>query len=201
MKISIAALVVTVLSLPAMLWAAPEVGKEAPEFTVKGADGEEYSLSDYRGKHVVLEWVNFDCPFVGKFYGSGTMQALQKEFTDEGVVWLSINSSSPGSQGHMTPETARTLAKEKNAAHTALLLDSEFEVAKAYEAKATPHMYVIDPEGILIYQGAIDSIPTADVADIEKAENYVRAAYEASKEGKPVEKSVTRSYGCGIKYP
>lgn len=183
------------------LFAAPEIGEPAPEFTLKDSNGETHALADYRGKHVILEWINHECPFVQKFYGSGTMQALQKELTGDGVVWLVINSSAPGSQGHLTAETANAISKEKKAAHTAILLDHDFTVAKAYEAKVTPHMYVINPDGVLVYNGAIDSIRSANVTDIEKAENYVLAAFNASKEGKPIEQAVTRPYGCAIKYP
>lgn len=189
------------LALPNAVHAAAEVGKPAPDFTLTDTNGKEHKLSDYRGKYVVLEWVNHGCPFVRKFYGSGTMQKLQKQATDDGVVWLAINSSAPGTQGNMTPEEANRVSKEKNAAHTALLFDGEFETARAYGATATPHMFVIDPEGTLIYGGAIDSIPTAKVEDIEKAENYVLAALDASKAGKPVKNPVTRSYGCPIKFP
>lgn len=187
--------------LASVVWASPTIGESAPEFTLTDSEGEARSLSDYRGKYVILEWVNHGCPFVQKFYGSGTMQALQKKMTDDGVVWLAINSSVPGGQGYLTAETANIISKEKKASHSALLLDPEFKAAKAYEAKATPHMFVINPEGVLIYGGAIDSIPSTKVADIEKAENYVLAALSASQEGKPVKTAMTRAYGCAIKYP
>ncbi len=200
MKKIISTLIFSGVLFSTSLLAAPEIGKAAPEFTLKDSNGETHNLSDFRGKHVILEWLNHDCPFVKKFYGSGTMQKLQKEMVEAGAVWLVINSSAPGDQGHLTAEAANEISKEKKAAHTALLLDHDGKVGKAYDAKVTPHMYVIDPEGVLIYNGAIDSIRSANAADIEKAENYVLAAYNASKEGRPVERAVTQAYGCGIKY-
>lgn len=180
--------------------AAPEIGKEAPDFTLTDSNGKTHTLSDYRGKHIVLEWVNHGCPFVRKHYNSGNMQALQKQFTGEGVVWLAINTSAPGQQGHLTPETANAISKEKNAAHSALLLDPKGEAGKAYQAKVTPHMFIINPEGLLVYNGGIDSIPSTNAADIEKAEKYVVSALTASMAGEPIENSVTRPYGCAIKY-
>jgi hypothetical protein len=180
--------------------AAPEVGKPAPEFTLTDSNGETHNLADFRGQHVVLEWLNHDCPFVRKFYGAGQMQAWQKEVTDAGDVWLVINSSAVGKQGHLTPAAANEVSQSKNAAHTALLLDHDGNVGRAFGARVTPHMYVINPEGVLIYNGAIDSIPSANPADIEKAEAYVMTAWNASREGRPVEKAVTRAYGCGVKY-
>lgn len=183
-----------------LLVAAPSVGEAAPDLSLVGSDGETYSLSDFRGKHVVLEWLNHDCPFVRKFYSVGKMQAWQKEVTEAGDIWLVINSSAPGEQGHLTAEAANAVSKEKKAAHTALLLDHDGVVGKAYDAKVTPHMYVINADGILVYNGAIDSIRSANAADIDKAEPYVINALDASRNGEPVNPAVTRPYGCGIKY-
>lgn len=180
--------------------AAPEVGKPAPDFSVEGADGKTHSLSDFAGDYVVLEWINHECPFVRKFYDSGEMQRLQREHTANGGVWLAVNTSKAGEQGHMTAEQALAISEEKEAAHTALLLDHEGKMGRAYEAKATPHMYVIDPEGVLVYSGAIDSIRSADTDDIARAENYVLAALEASRNGEDVTKPVTQAYGCNVKY-
>jgi peroxiredoxin len=183
-----------------VVFAAPEVGQPAPDFTLTDSNGETHSLADFRGKHVVLEWLNHDCPFVRKFYGPGQMQAWQKEVTDAGDVWLVINSSAVGKQGHLTPAAANEISQSKNAAHTALLLDHDGQVGRAFGARVTPHMYVINAEGVLVYNGAIDSISSANSADIEKAEPHAMAAWNASREGIPVERAVTRAYGCGIKY-
>lgn len=188
------------VALAGSLFAAPEIGEKAPGFSLVDSEGKTHNLSDYLGKHVVLEWINHGCPFVQKHYGSGNMQALQKRFTEQDVIWLAISTAAPGDQGHMTPEEARTISEEKGACHTALLFDAEKKVARAYGAKATPHMYVINPDGNLIYQGAIDSIPSDRKADLEKAENYVAAALTASLEGKEIERPVTQAYGCAIKF-
>lgn len=188
------------LALASVLSAAPEIGEKAPEFTLTDAEGETHNLADYRGKHVVLEWLNHDCPFVQKYYSSGRMQALQKQYTEEDVIWLVINTSAPGTQGHLSAEDAQRISREKKAAHTALLLDHDGKVGRAYDAKVTPHMFVINSEGILVYNGAIDSIKSADVADLDRAENFVVSALSASMEGEPVERAVTQPYGCAIKY-
>lgn len=183
-----------------LVFAAPEVGQPAPEFTVTDANGETHNLADFRGKHVVLEWLNHECPFVKKFYGAGQMQAWQKEVTAAGDIWLAINTSPPGAQGHLTPEAANAFVEKENAAPTAVLLDHDGTVGRAYEAKVTPHMYVINPDGILVYNGAIDSIPSTKQDDIAQAEAYLMVALAASRAGQPVEKAVTKPYGCGIKY-
>lgn len=172
----------------------------AKDFTLKDTQGVEHSLSDYQGKYVVLEWINHECPFVKKHYNSNNMQALQEEYTAKGIIWLSINSSAPGKQGHCSGEEAENLTQEKEANPTAVLLDSDGTVGRMYAAQTTPHMYIINPEGTLIYQGAIDSIPSADAADIAKAENYVKLALNAAMAGKPVEVGVTKAYGCSVKY-
>lgn len=182
------------------LAADPEIGKPAPDFNVNGACGNTFSLSDFEGKYVVLEWLNHECPFVVKFYNAGEMQRLQREHTENGGAWLVVNTSAPGKQGHLTAEQAQEVSEEKNAAHTALLLDHDGTMGRAYGARVTPHMYVIDPDGNLIYNGAIDSIRSANSDDIERAENYVLAAIEASKNGEEVANPVTRAYGCTVKY-
>ncbi|HEX8281531.1 MAG TPA: redoxin domain-containing protein, partial [Chthoniobacterales bacterium] len=153
-----------------------KVGAEAPNFTLKDSSGKTHSLSDYKGKFVVLEWFNEGCPFVKKHYSSGNMQKLQKEYTGKDVVWLSINSSAEGEQGHVTPESAPKTIADWKMDSTKLLLDGDGKVGKMYGAKTTPHMFVIDKAGKLVYQGAIDSKPTPNTADLEGAENYVRVA-------------------------
>lgn len=189
---------VLVLASPA--WAAVQVGEPAPEFLLPDTYEQEHSLSDYKGKYVVLEWLNHECPFVKKHYDSGNMQTLQKEWTDKGVVWFSVNSSAHGEQGHYHPAEANELTTTKDAKPTAVLLDFEGIVGKEYGAKVTPHMFVIAPDGTLIYQGAIDDHPTVDLADVPKSENYVEAALLAHMDGEPVDPSVTKAYGCTVKY-
>jgi glutathione peroxidase-family protein len=176
------------------------VGKQAPDFTLTSADGETYSLSDYQGNYVVLEWLNFECPFVGKHYGSGHMQELQKKYTDEGVVWLSVVSSAEGKQGYYPPKEMMAQKKTHNGNMTAILMDTSGEVGKTYGATVTPHMYVINPDGELIYRGGIDDKPTTDEADIEGATNYVRGALEAAMNGEEVSPKQAKPYGCTIKY-
>lgn len=180
--------------------APPEVGKTAPDFTLKGTDGETYTLSDLRGQHVVLEWLNFGCPYVGKYYDSGKMQELQKKYTDKGVKWLAVVSSAPGKQGYYPPEEMNAKNAEYGGNQTAILMDSEGKVGKMYGAKTTPHMYVINPEGTLIYKGGIDDKPTTDQADLAPATNYVVQALDASMNGNEVETKKARPYGCSVKY-
>ena len=186
------------LSLPA--FAAVEPGEAAPEFTLTDSKGTSHKLSDFRGKLVVLEWLNHECPFVKKHYSGGDMQKLQQEYTAKGVVWLSIISSAPGKQGHRTGPQAEADTKDKNAAPTAVLLDPSGEVGKKYDAKTTPEMFVLDKEGKVIYAGAIDSIKSTDSADIAKAENHVRAALDAALAGKPIPTPQTKPYGCSVKF-
>ncbi|MFW6218284.1 MAG: thioredoxin family protein [Verrucomicrobiota bacterium] len=194
-------LIAGLLALSSVGYAAGvETGSKAPGFTLTDTTGAEHSLSDFEGKFVVLEWTNHQCPFVVKHYSQGHMQALQKEMTEDGVVWLQVISSVPGKQGYLEPEAAEALREENDHASTAMLLDTTGEVGKAYDARTTPHMYLIDPEGTLVYQGAIDSIKSAQVSDIEKATNYVVAAYESVKAGEPVENPTTTPYGCNVKY-
>lgn len=176
------------------------VGQAAPAFTLTDTDGKEVALSDFAGKLVVLEWINHGCPFVKKFYNAGKMQELQKTYGEQGVIWLSICSSAPGRQGHYPPAEFNAVTQEKGASPYAVLLDEDGQVGRAYGAKKTPHMYVIDADGILAYQGAIDSIRSADASDIPKADNYVVDALEALKAGEDLAVTSTDAYGCGVKY-
>ncbi len=188
------------LGLPLAALAAPQIGAPAPDFTGTDSQGDTHRLSDYRGKIVVLEWTNHECPFVGKHYGTANMQKLQQETAEQDIVWLSIISSAPGKQGHVTPAEANELTASRNAVPSAVLLDSEGSIGQAYGAKTTPHMYIIDPEGKLVYMGGIDDTPSARWSDVETAQNYVRTALVALAEDKPVEPAVTRPYGCTVKY-
>lgn len=180
--------------------AAVQTGQPAPDFTLTDTRGKTHALAEHKGQYIVLEWVNHECPFVKKHYNSGNMQKLQKEYTGKGVIWLSINSSAEGKEGYTTPDIANALTNEKEAAPTALLLDSDGKVGKVYAAQTTPHMYVINPEGVLIYQGAIDSKPGVDPSDIATAANFVKAALDSAMGGQPVAEASTKSYGCSVKY-
>jgi len=162
--------------------------------------GATRSLSAYKGKFVVLEWVNFECPFVGKHYGSGHMQKLQKDYTGKGVVWLSVNSSRAGSQGYYASDKVNALIKEKGAAPTAYLLDTAGTAGRAYGARTTPHMFIVDPKGTLIYAGGIDDTPSTDQADIATAKNFVSKALDEALAGKPVTTASSQAYGCSVKY-
>jgi peroxiredoxin len=179
---------------------APVVGAPAPDFALTDSSGVKRSLSEFKGKYVVLEWTNPGCPFVKKHYGSGNMQKLQAEYTKRGVVWLSIDSSAPAEQGFLEGDSAKQARQTLYAASTALLLDPDGKVGHLYHATNTPDMYVIDPEGKLIYEGAIDSIASADPADIDKATNYVQVNLDDALSGKPVSHPVTKAYGCSVKY-
>jgi peroxiredoxin len=200
MKTQLSLLLVASLAFISPLSAAVETGAAAPEFTLSDTTGATHSLSDFKGKYVVLEWTNHQCPFVQKHYQNGDMQALQQALTDDGVVWLQIVSSASGKQGHISPEEGEALREFKEMHSTAMLFDSNGEVGRSYDARATPHMFLIDPEGMLLYQGAIDSIKSARVSDIAKAENYVKSAYESAKAGEPIEHATTVPYGCSVKY-
>lgn len=180
---------------------AATVGEAAPAFTATAADGATVKLDDYKGKIVVLEWFNRECPFVRKHYDSKNMQTLQKELTAQGdVVWLTVSSSAEGKQGHETAASAlETLAKE-GAAPTHLLLDADGVIGKLYDAKTTPHMFVIAKDGTLAYAGAIDDKASTYASDVAGAKNYVRAAVASLEKGEPVEQASTKSYGCGVKY-
>ena len=176
------------------------VGKPAPDFRLTDIDGKTRSLSEFKGKTVVLEWTNYGCPFVRKHYGSGNMQKLQKEWTGKGVAWLSICSSAEGKEGNMTPDEWKKASAERGAASTAILLDPDGKVGKLYGAKTTPHMSIVDPKGTLVYKGAIDDRPSTDPADIPGAKNYVQRALEDLTAGRPVREALTTSYGCSVKY-
>jgi peroxiredoxin len=178
----------------------PSVGEPAPAFAAIDSNGKTHRLADYRGRVVVLEWTNHDCPFVRKHYGSGNMQALQKSATDGGAVWLSVISSAPGTQGHVDGAQANRLTAERGAKPTAVLLDPKGEIGRKYDARVTPHMYVIDAKGALAYMGAIDDKPTADPDDVKTAKNHVTAALADVKAGRPAATARTRAYGCTVKY-
>lgn len=181
------------------LAAAPQIGAPAPDFTVVDSKGNSHSLKDFAGKNVVLEWTNHDCPFVVKHY-SGNMQALQAEMKAQDVVWLSVISSAPGKQGHVSGAKADELTASRSAKPTAVVFDESGVVGKAYDAKTTPHMYVIDKAGVLQYMGGIDSIPSAKVDDIAKATPYFANAAKAVLTGQTPDPAVTKPYGCSIKY-
>src|SRR5438309_4943043 len=178
----------------------PPVGSAAPDFSLSDANGKTQSLSQYKGKYVVLEWFNPECPFVKKHYGSDNMQKLQSEYTGKGVVWLSIDSNAPGSEGNITAEQAKKIMESWKTKQTALLLDPDSKVAKLYGAKNTPNMVVISPEGKIVYEGAIDSKASPNPADIPSSTNYVKAALDESLAGKPVSNPTTKPYGCSVKY-
>src|SRR3989441_10367764 len=178
----------------------PPVGSAAPDFSAPDASGKTQSLSQYKGKYVVLEWFNPECPFVKKHYGSGNMQKLQDDYTSKGVVWLTIDSNAPGTEGNITPEQAQKIMNLWKTKQTALLLDPESKVARSYGAKNTPDMIVINPEGKIVYEGAIDSKASPNPADIPSSTNYVKAALDESLAGKPVSNPTTKPYGCSVKY-
>lgn len=179
---------------------AVRVGEPAPTFTATDSTGNTRRLSDYKGKFVVLEWHNQGCPYTKKHYESGNMQRLQKEWTGKGVVWFTVISSAPGKQGYVTAAQENDYAKRMNAAPTAVLMDPQGALGHLYGAKTTPHMYIIDPNGNLIYNGAIDDHPTADQSDIGGSKNYVSAALEEALSGKAVTTASTTPYGCSVKY-
>jgi hypothetical protein len=193
------------LAVPALAFAlsaqaAPSVGQAAPDFTLKDASGKTVKLSDYRGKHVVLEWTNPGCPYVQKHYNSGNMPATQKEAVEKGVVWLAINSTEKSAYDYMEPAKVVAWQQARKAAPTAVLMDEEGSAGMAYGARTTPHMYIVNPQGQLIYAGGIDSIPSSNPDDIKKAVNYVRQGLNEALAGKAITASVTRPYGCSIKY-
>jgi peroxiredoxin len=209
MRVGRSSLIVTAITLAATAWLttspvraadAPKVGQPAPNFTATDLNGKSRSLSEFKGKYVVLEWHNQGCPFVKKHYESGNMQKLQKELTAKGAVWLSIISSAPGAQGFVTPEQEKAYLADKQAAPTDVLFDSDGTVGHLYGAKTTPHMFVINDKGVLVYAGAIDDNPSSDAADAATAKNFVRAAYDEASAGKSVSTASTAPYGCGVKY-
>jgi peroxiredoxin len=180
--------------------AAARVGEPAPDFSGVDTAGNTHSLADYRGQLVVLEWTNHDCPFVRKHYDAGNMQAQQREATAQGAVWLSVISSAPGKQGHVSATEADRLTSERSAAPTAVLLDESGAIGRAYGARTTPHMYLVDRDGTLVYMGGIDSVPSSNPADIDKARQHLRIALAEVTQGKAVSEPVTRAYGCSVKY-
>jgi peroxiredoxin len=177
-----------------------KVGDAAPLFTAPATNGTPVSLPSYKGKIVVLEWTNHECPYVRKHYETGNMQALQREATGQGVVWLTLISSAKGEQGYVTAAQADELTASRKAAPTAVLLDEPGVVGRMYGATNTPHMYVVDRTGMLVYAGAIDDKPTTRRTDVTGASNYVRAALESVSTGQPVKTPITRAYGCTVKY-
>ena len=179
---------------------AVKVGDPAPDFTGTDSNGKTQTLSEYKGKFVVLEWSNRDCPYTRKHYTSGNMQSLQKEWTAKGVIWLTILSSAPGQQGYVTASEENAQLAKVHAAPTAAILDPTGKIGHEYEAKTTPNMFVIDPSGKLIYAGAIDDHPTDDVEDIKTSKNYVSEALSQAMAGGAVTTSSTRPYGCSVKY-
>ncbi len=196
----VAAALMPVLSLITAFMPLNNAGTAAENFTLTDSHGKTHNLSDYKGKYVVVEWLNHGCPFVVKHYSSGNMQSLQKKYTEKGVIWLSIISSAPGKQGHSTPDEANAAAKEKGASPTAILIDEDGKVGKLYGARTTPHMFVISPEGTILYQGAIDNVRSTDVEDIKGATNYVGQALDEAMSGRAVSVSATQPYGCAVKY-
>ena len=177
-----------------------QIGEAAPAFTLPGTDGNSYTLADLEGKYVVLEWLNFGCPYVQRHYNSGNMPELQEEFTGKDVVWLSIVSSAPGKQGYYEAAAMNTQNEQSGGKQTAILLDPEGTVGKMYGARTTPHMYIINPEGTLIYKGGIDDQPRARESETKNANNYVRAALNEAMNGQEVTVSTSRPYGCSVKY-
>jgi len=179
---------------------AVRVGEQAPEFSAVDSNGQSHSLSQYKGKFVVLEWHNNGCPFTRKHYESGNMQTLQKQWTAKGVVWFTVISSAPGAQGYVTAAEENAYLKQMKASPTAALLDPQGTLGHLYNAKTTPEIFIIAPDGSLVYEGAIDDHPTPDASDIPNSKNYVSIALTEAMTGKPVAEPSTRSYGCSVKY-
>jgi len=192
-------LAMLLIVFPTAIFAA-KVGDPAPQFTATDSHGASRSLSSYRGKFVVLEWHNQGCPYTKKHYDSGNMERLQKEWTSKGVVWFTVISSSPGTQGYVTADEENSYVSKMHAAPTAVLLDPSGDLGHLYSAKTTPHMFIIDPAGKLIYDGAIDDHPTPDPQDITISKNYVSQALSEAMAGKPVSTPTSRPYGCSVKY-
>jgi hypothetical protein len=203
MKRHLATIIGTAFLLAALLspaWAV-RIGEKAPDFTATYTNGQSHKLSEYAGKFVVLEWHNRGCPYTQKHYTSGNMERLQREWTGRGVVWLTVISSAPGKQGYVTAADENSYLKEMKAAPTAVLLDPTGAVGHLYDAKTTPQMIIINPQGLMIYDGAIDDKATTDTADIAISKNYVQQALEEAMAGKAVTVASTRPYGCSVKYP
>ncbi|MDR1461557.1 MAG: redoxin domain-containing protein [Azoarcus sp.] len=180
--------------------AAASLGEPAPAFSSSAADGHNISLADYKGKTVILEWTNHDCPFVKKHYESGNIPSLQKDAAQQGIVWLQVISSAPGKQGYVDGATAQKLNASRGAAPAGIVLDPDGKIGRLYEARTTPHLYIVDPAGVLIYKGGIDSIRSADQADIAKADNYIRLALADLAAARPIAHNNTQPYGCTVKY-
>lgn len=197
---SLASLAALAVSLSPVAFAQAVVGSPAPGFTATDSNGKSHSLDQYRGKYVVLEWHNQGCPYTRKHYVSGNMQELQKEWTGKGVAWFTVISSAQGEQGYVTDSDENAYLAKMHADPTAVLMDPQGKLGHLYGAKTTPEMYVIDPNGKVIYEGAIDDRPTPDLSDIKGADNYLNDALTAAMAGKPVMKSYTRPYGCSVKY-
>ncbi|WP_374469163.1 thioredoxin family protein [Phenylobacterium sp.] len=181
-------------------FAKPQIGQPAPAFQAQDADGRTRNLAEFRGRTVVLEWTNNGCPYVGKHYASGNMQRLQRQAAKDGVVWLTVVSSAPEMQGHLTAPQARAWKVKAKAASTAVLLDPAGTLGRAYDARVTPHMFIVDGAGRLVYMGGIDDRPSSEPESLKGATNYVAAALADVKAGRPVAQPVTRPYGCGVKY-
>jgi len=182
------------------VWAEPVVGQPAPIFSGAAAEGGTLNLNDLRGKTVILEWTNHECPFVQKHYESGNIPKLQKQAADQGIVWLQVISSAPGKQGNIDAATAKKINQERGASPSNTVFDPSGSIGKQYNATNTPQLFIIDAKGILLYKGGIDSIPSADSSDIPAAENYIASALKELSAGKPISKSVTKPYGCTVKY-
>lgn len=180
--------------------AAPKLGETAPDFTATDTKGVSHTLSALKGKIVVLEWTNPECPFVKKYYDSKAMQGLQQEYTAKDIVWITINSGAEGKQGHLTDDTANAYITDHGAKQSAYILDANGAIGKSYDAKTTPHMFVIDKDGKLVYDGAIDDNDSANAADVATAKNYVRGALDEVIAGKDVTEAKTKPYGCSVKY-
>jgi len=200
MKRGFAGIVTLVVMALSILALAVRVGEPAPNFTATDSNGKAHTLSSYRGKFVVLEWHNQGCPYTKKHYDSGNMERLQKEWTQKGVVWFTVISSAPGTQGYVTAQQENEYMQRMRAAPTAALLDPTGDLGHLYDAKTTPHMFIINPAGVLIYDGAIDDRPTPDEADIATSRNYVSLALGEAMSGKPVSTPTSRPYGCSVKY-
>jgi AhpC/TSA family len=202
MKRAFAGLMALAFCIPfaATVARAARVGERAPDFTATDSTGKTHKLSDYAGRYVVLEWTNSGCPYTRKHYTSGNMQNLQREWTAKGVIWLTVASSAPGEEGYMTAAQENNYLKQANAAPTAALLDPSGDLGHLYNAKTTPDMYVISPQGVLIYEGAIDDRPGTDPSEIRGAKNYVSQALGEALAGKAVSMPTSRSYGCSVKY-
>jgi len=198
-KLSLISVIGMLLVLTTSVFAV-KVGESAPDFTGTDSNGKTHKLSEYKGKYVVLEWTNQGCPYTKKHYESGNMEKLQKDWTGKGVVWLTMLSSAPGNQGYVTADQENEYLNRNHAAPTAAILDASGTIGHLYGAKTTPHMFVIDPRGKLIYDGAIDNKPTPDASDIPSATNYVSSALEESMAGKQVSVPTSRPYGCSVKY-